>query len=249
LNQGKGFETPTLSESAYTVNGSSPTALPNAIFNANLLASRSQHLELGTKWTPNFSSRIDAAFFRIKTSNEIVTAQSSGGTTAYTNAAETLRQGFELATRQQFNENWKGMFSTSYVRAIYENYYSPYKSTYYSGNTLPGIPNKQLFSSITWSGKGFEQGSKPKLGTQATLEWMGRSVMWADDSNSTSSAAAGYSIFNTRVKHRFDIGPSQLEAYLGINNLTDQKQLVRSSSTNLVVSTLNQAYLEIGLLD
>jgi iron complex outermembrane receptor protein len=66
--------------------------------------------------------------------------------------------------------------------------------------------------------------------------------MWADDSNSTSSAAAGYSIFNTRVKHRFDIGPSQIEAYLGINNLTDQKTI-----GSVIINQSSSQYFEPGL--
>jgi iron complex outermembrane receptor protein len=243
LNHGKGLETPTLSESAYTVNGTSPTALPSGSFNSNLLASRSQHIELGTKWLPSNSTRIDAAWFRIKTANEIVTAQSSGGTTAYTNAAETLRQGFELATRQQFSENWHGQLSASYIRAIYENYYSSYKSTYFSGNTLPGIPNKQLFSSIAWSEKGFQSNrNKPTPGTLASLDWIGRSVMWADDSNLSTSAASGYSIFNARLREILYVGPTQIEAYLGINNVTDQKTV-----SSVIINQSSSQYFEPGL--
>jgi iron complex outermembrane receptor protein len=64
LNQGKGFETPTLAEAAYTL--TAPTVIKGQ-FNPNLLASRSNHLELGTKWQPTPATRIDAAWFQIKT--------------------------------------------------------------------------------------------------------------------------------------------------------------------------------------
>ena len=233
LNQGKGIETPTLSESAYSRSGSSIVGS----FNPNLLASRSQHLEFGTKWTPAKFTRIDAAWFRIKTDNEIVTDLTVSGKSAYTNAPQTLRDGFELAGRHQFSDNWRGQASATSMRAIYQNWSSK------SGNTLPGVPNKQLFSSIGWSQKGFlPSNTKQMPGAEVSLDWIGRSVMWANDTNDTASTASGFSIFNARFKQRFEFGPSQLEAYLGINNLTDQKTI-----GSVIINQSSSQYFEPGL--
>ena len=237
-NQGKGFETPTLSETAYKTGASAPLLT----FNPNLLAASSQHIELGSKFVPSNYSRIDVAWFRIKTDAEIVTAQSVAGKTAYTNAGQTLRQGFELAGRQQFNEKWKGQVSATYIRATYENYVN-YLGSNYSGNTLPGVPNKEIFTSITWSEKGFQTTKAKQLpGSEVSLDWSGRSVMWANDSNAASSAASGYGIFNARFRRRFEIGPSQLEAYVGINNLTDQKTI-----GSVIINQSSSQYFEPGL--
>ena len=233
LNQGKGLETPTLSESAYSKSGSSIVGS----FNTNLLASRSQHLELGSKWLPSNYTRFDAAWFRIKTDNEIVTDLTVSGKSAYTNAPQTLREGIELAAKHQFSDHWRGQASATTMRAVYQNWSAK------SGNSLPGIPNKQIFSSIAWSQKGFQPiGAKQLPGAEASLDWVGRSVMWANDTNDSASAASGYSIFNARFKQRFEVGPTQLEAYAGINNLTDQKTI-----GSVIINQSSSQYFEPGL--
>ena len=233
LNQGKGLETPTLSESAYSKSGSSTVAS----FNPNLLASRSQHLEIGSKWLPSNYTRFDAAWFRIKTDNEIVADLTVSGKSAYTNAPQTLREGIELATKHQFSDHWRGQVSATTMRAIYENWSAK------SGNSLPGIPNKQIFSSIAWSHKGFQPTATKQLpGAEASLDWVGRSVMWANDTNDSASAASGYSIFNARFKQRFEVGSTQLEAYAGINNITDQKTI-----GSVIINQSSSQYFEPGL--
>ena len=95
-NYGKGFETPTLAEAAYTVSGTSVVGT----FNTRLAAARSRHLEAGAKWAPSRATRIDLAVFRIDTEDEIVSVLSSGGRTAFANATSTLREGLELSLRQ-----------------------------------------------------------------------------------------------------------------------------------------------------
>jgi len=201
------------------------------------MASRSQHLELGSKWLPSKYTRVDAAWFRIKTDNEIVTDLTVSGKSAYTNAPQTLREGIELATKHQFSDHWRGQASATTMRAIYQNWSTK------SGNALPGIPNKQIFSSIAWSQKGFQpSGIKQVPGAEVSLDWVGRSVMWANDTNDTASAASGYSIFNARLRQRIEVGPSQLEAYLGINNLTDQKTI-----GSVIINQSSSQYFEPGL--
>ena len=144
--------------------------------------------------------------------------------------------------RQQFSDKWKGQISATYLRATYENYIN-YQGVNYSGNTLPAVPNKEIFTSVTWSQKGFQPNQTKQIsGSEATLDWFGRSVMWANDSNVANSAASGFGIFNARVKQRFEIGPSHLEAYLGINNLTDQKTI-----GSVIINQSSSQYFEPGL--
>jgi iron complex outermembrane receptor protein len=123
------------------------------------------------------------------------------------------------------------------MRAIYENWSTK------SGNALPGVSNKQIFSSFAWSQKGFQpSGTKQMPGAEVSLDWVGRSVMWANDTNDAASAASGYSIFNARFRQRIELGPSQLEAYLGINNLTNQKTI-----GSLIINQSSNQYFEPGL--
>ena len=230
LNQGKGFETPTLSESVYTKSGNAVIGL----FNANLIPSRSQHLELGSKWTPSPSTRVDAAAFRIKTDNEIVTSLSVGGRTAFTNASETWREGLELSARHAFNSNWRTQLTATVMNAEYAN------GTSLAGKSLPGIPQKQLFTSISWAENGFQNTSKKTLqGKTASLDWIARSSLWANDVNDASGAAAGYGLLNARIKQGFEWRQTNFEAYLGIDNLTDKKAV-----SSVIINQAGRQYFE-----
>ena len=230
LNQGKGFETPTLSESVYTKSGNAVIGL----FNANLIPARSQHLELGSKWTPSPSTRVDAAAFRIKTDNEIVTSLSVGGRTAFTNASETWREGLELSARHAFNSNWRTQLTATVMNAEYAN------GTSLAGKSLPGIPQKQLFTSISWAENGFQNTSKKTLqGKTASLDWIARSSLWANDVNDASGAAAGYGLLNARIKQGFEWRQTNFEAYLGVDNLTDKKAV-----SSVIINQAGRQYFE-----
>jgi iron complex outermembrane receptor protein len=233
LNSGRGFETPTLSESVYTKSGNAVLGL----FNANLVPSRSQHLELGGKWTPTAQTRIDAALFRIQTDNEIVTSLSVGGRTAFTNAQQTLRQGLELSARHLWSQHWRSQLTATAINAQYGD------NTSLAGKYLPGIPRQQLFSSIAWSEKGFQNASKkPVSGKEASLDWVARSRLWANDSNDLSGTATGYGMLNARVRQHFQIGKTQLQAFVGIDNLTDKRAV-----SSVIINQANKQFFEPAL--
>ena len=230
LNQGKGFETPTLSESVYTKSGTSVIGL----FNANLVPSRSKHLELGSKWTPSPDTRLDAALFRINTDNEIVTSLSVGGRTAFTNASETLREGLELSARHAFNSNWHTQVTATVIRAEYAS------GTALAGKSLLGIPQKQLFTSVSWAENGFQSSSKkPLQGKAASFDWIARSSLWANDVNDASGAAAGYGLLNARLKQGFEWRQANFETYIGIDNLTNKKAV-----SSVIINQSSRQYFE-----
>ena len=230
LNQGKGFETPTLSESVYTKSGTSVIGL----FNANLVPSRSKHLELGSKWTPSPDTRLDAALFRINTDNEIVTSLSVGGRTAFTNASETLREGLELSARHAFNSNWHTQVTATVIRAEYAS------GTALAGKSLLGIPQKQLFTSVSWAENGFQSSSKkPLQGKAASFDWIARSSLWANDVNDASGAAAGYGLLNARLKQGFEWRQANFETYLGVDNLSNKKAV-----SSVIINQSSRQYFE-----
>jgi iron complex outermembrane receptor protein len=242
INQGKGFETPTMAEAAYSRDSSN-----NFIekFNPNLLASRSKHLELGSKWLPTPSTRLDVAWFQIDTENEIVSALSSNGKTAYANAAQTKREGFEFALRTQHNAHWRSQASATFMSATYEAGTASYSPK--NGNSLPAIPKRQLFTSLQWSEKGFSAaGQKPTLGLEAGIDLISRSSMWANDTNSATSAdyalAPGFSQLNARVRQRYQVGPARVEAFVGVDNLTN-----KDSISSVIVNQSSKQYFEPGL--
>jgi iron complex outermembrane receptor protein len=242
INQGKGFETPTMVEAAYSRDNNNAFVEK---FNPNLQASRSKHLELGTKWLPSSSTRVDAAWFQIDTTNEIVAALASNGKTAYDNAAQTKRDGFELALRNQLTSNWRTQASATLMNATYQagsaNYSPP------NGNSLPGIPKRQFFATVQWSEKGFAQmGQKPALGMEAGLDMTHRSNMWANDANTATTAdyalAPSYTLLNARVRQRYQVGTARIEAFVGVDNLTN-KETVGS----VIINQFSKQYFEPGL--
>jgi iron complex outermembrane recepter protein len=248
INQGKGFETPTMSEVAYTPNG---TSAPLARFNPNLAASTSHHLELGTKWIASANTRLDAAWFQITTDDEIVTYRNASGRTAYVNASQTTRDGFEFALRHQVNNHWRNQTSATLMNATYDkgftNVVTGTTNTVLPGSSLPAIPKRQLFTSLQWSEKGFAQaGQKPALGLEAGLDLIARSSMWANDTNSTTSTdyalAPGFTQFNARVRQRYQIGQARVEAFVGVDNLTN-----KDSISSVIVNQAKQQYFEPGL--
>lgn len=238
-NWGKGFETPTLAEAAYIVES-------NAIvgkFNTGLLASRSNHKELGLKWTPSSATRLQAALFHIGTTDEIVTLKSFSGQTAYKNAASTTRQGAELAWAQLWTPNWRSQLSASWLQATYDAAYTSGTTPIPAGNRLPGIPDKQIFASLQWAQNGFV--SKSRLGApgwSSSLDWIARSALWASDVNDAPSRAPGYGVLNLKLRHRSDWGRAQLETWLGIDNLGD-----RSTVGSVIVNQSSAQYFEPGL--
>lgn len=238
-NWGKGFETPTLAEAAYIHDGSNVLGQ----FNKTLLASRSQHKELGLKWTPTSSTRLQAALFHIGTDHEIVTLKSFSGQTAYKNAASTTRQGAELAWAQLWTPNWRSQLSASWLQATYDSAYTSGTTPIPAGNRLPGIPDKQLFASLQWAQNGFP--SKSRLGPKgwsSSLDWIARSALWASDVNDAASRAPGYGVLNLKVRHRSDWDHSQLETWLGIDNLGD-----RNAVGSVIVNQFFQQYFEPSL--
>ena len=242
VNQGKGFETPTMVEAAYSRDSSNNFVEK---FNPNLQASRSKHLEIGSKWLATPSTRIDAAWFQIDTTNEIVAALSSSGKTAYDNAAQTKRDGFELAIRNQHTSNWRSQASASVINATYQAGSASYSPP--NGNSLPAIPKQQLFASVQWSEKGFAQaGQKPKMGLEAGLDVVYRSSMWGNDANTATSAnyalAPSHTLLNARVRQRYQIGSARVEAFVGVDNLTD-----KDTVGSVIINQFSKQYFEPGL--
>jgi iron complex outermembrane receptor protein len=181
--------------------------------------------------------------FHIGTDNEIVTLSSSSGKTAYKNAAATTRQGTELSWSQRWAEQWRSQLSAAWLQATYDAAFTSGSNTVAAGNRLPGIPSQQLFASLQWSQHGFA--SKHRLGPvgwSSSLDWIARSQLWASDMNDEASRAPGYSVLNLKVRHRTDLGRAQLDAWVGIDNLSDRRTV-----GSVIVNQASGQYFEPGL--
>jgi iron complex outermembrane receptor protein len=217
-NAGRGFETPTLSEVAYTRSGNAIVG----VFNPTLEAARSRHEELGLKWRPATSLLVDAALFRVRTEDEIVASLSSAGRTAFANAAATQRQGAELALRYRIDSNWRLDSALTLMQAEYASAFTSGSTVVGAGKALPGVPQRQLYTALNWSEKPVRQTDRaPAQGLGARLEWVGRSGIWANDAN--TARAAGGGVVNLRAWYGWRWGNLPLQAFGAIDNLASRQ--------------------------
>ncbi len=215
-NYGKGFESPTLAEVAY--NG---TGVPG--FNTKLSASSSQHYEIGAKWLPSQTSRVDFTVYQIDTTDEIVVLSNTGGNSTFKNAPGTRRTGWELHASTLLGSHWRASLSASQIDATYSQAYTAGTTPVAAGNRIPGIPQNFTFADITWRSQAFADTNRKTsmLGTQAGLEFTQAGRLYANDINSVS--AEGYNSLNLRASHGWNLGSASLTAYARIDNLTDQR--------------------------
>ncbi|RUO76257.1 TonB-dependent receptor family protein [Idiomarina seosinensis] len=205
LSYGEGFETPTLTELAYRNEGSG--------LNNQLTPSTNQQLELGVKSQINGDWRIGASVFDIRSDNEILVDQSNDGRTTYRNASKTLRQGIELSAQGSITNTLTSYFSYSYIDAQFD-------SGELSGNTLPGVSNKQLFARFNWS-----------LANQWQLKLAARHRGETYTSDSNEQSAPSYTLVDIAVQKQWLLGQNSIDGWLMLDNATD-KQYVGSVVVN-----------------
>jgi iron complex outermembrane receptor protein len=226
-NYGKGFETPTLAEVAYTNVGGAPTAK----FNPNLIASSSKHYEIGAKWLPSNLSRVDLTAYQIDSLDELVVANSVSGSTSYMNAPGTQRRGVELSASSWLTPHVSALLSSSWIDASFTQTYTSTTngntSVVAPGNKLPGIPQHFVFSELLWTSQAVGAGKRAAmLGTRAGFEFVSAGRLFANDTNvynGSSASAAGYNVLNAKVSQGWALGNNLLTAYARVDNLADKR--------------------------
>ncbi|UCJ15120.1 TonB-dependent receptor [Pseudomonas sp. MM211] len=221
VSVGKGFETPSQAELAYSQG--------NAGFNYGLEPSESTQYEIGLKARVAEGTRVNAAIFQITTDDEIVVLENSGGRTSYQNAGKTLRRGFELGVESQFNEQWSAALAYTYLAATYDSSFVAGNNSIDKGNNLPGVPRTTLFGEVAW---------KPVDGISTAVEGLYRSKVYVEDTN-TDKAAPSYAVFNWRTRFEQNLGAWKTHQTLRLDNLLD-KQYVGS----VIVGDGNDRYYE-----
>jgi len=214
----RGFETPTLNELFYSGAG--------AGFNFGLRPAQSTHLEVGAKALVMSNTRINAALFQVRTSDELVVDTAVGGRTSYKNASSTLRQGGELSVDTKFGTGFSGRLAVTVLRAVYDDAFA--KVT--EGSRLPGVPNANAFAELAW-----KDGSD-RFG--AALEGIASSNVYAEDSNN-DIPAPGYAILNARINAKQSWQGWNFNEFVRLNNLLD-RQYVGS----VIVGDANKRYYE-----
>ncbi len=233
-NAGRGFETPTLTELAYRPGGTG--------FNTALRAATSRHAEVGAKWRGARGLRVDLAVFRIETRDEIVVETNSGGRSTFRNAAQTTRNGLELAVLAPLGRfmggQWQAQLAASPLRARYS---APFVSgsgaaavPIAAGNRLPGTPEFSAFAELAWRGNG------AATGWSAALEAQHTGKLYVNDAN--TDAAAAVNLLNARAGWSTALGSWRIETLLRVDNLTDRRY-----AGSVIVNEANGRFFEPGL--
>lgn len=218
---GKGFETPTQAESAYSSSSNG--------FNFALKPSVSKQYEIGLKAKLGEDTRLNAALFQITTEDELVVAQSKDGRTTYQNAGRTLRRGFELGLESQLSDHWSTSLAYTRLQATYDSDFVGNGKPIDKGNYLPGVPQTTLFAELNW---------KPRDWVSTAIEGLYRSKVYVEDTNQ-QQAAPGYSVFNWRARFEQKVEHWTFHQTLRLDNLLD-RQYVGS----VIVGDSNFRYYE-----
>ncbi len=229
---GKGYEIPTLNEVAYRSGGVSG-------FNTQLNAARSTSAELGLRGRAD-TLRWSATAFDIRTDDEIVVQNNTGGRTTFQNAGRTLRQGLELAGE------WRTgpvTFTTAYtwMRANYQDAFMTCTTAgcpnatpqvqVPQGHQIPGLPQQQLFAQAAWD-TGW-------AGSRVTLEARHVGRVMVNDLN--TDAAAAHTLLNLGVQFTQERGDWTLKEFVRLDNLSDQKH-----AGSVIVNDGNGRFFEPG---
>lgn len=132
---GNGFETPTLTEMAYT-NGDKG-------FNNTLAAATNHQQEIGLDYQHK-NINLGLTGFMVKTQDELVVDQSINGRTTYINATETQRKGVELSGRYELNSQLELRAALNYLLATYTQ-------GQFDGLQVPGVAKQNHYAQINWS--------------------------------------------------------------------------------------------------
>ncbi len=218
VSAARGFETPTLNELFYSGTGGG--------FNFGLKAAESTHVEFGAKAMLGDSTRINAALFQVRTTNELVVDSAAGGRTSYKNASKTLRQGGELSLDANLGAGFTSRLALTALRAVYDQGFG----SVLQGSRLPGVPNANGFAELAWKDGAGRFG--------AALEGVAATKAYAEDAN-VEIPAPGYAVLNARVNANQELGPWRFKEFVRVNNLLD-RQYVGS----LIVGDTNKRFYE-----
>jgi iron complex outermembrane receptor protein len=124
-----------------------------------------------------------------------------------------------------WGEHWRTDASLTAMRAVFGPTLPPVDL---NRNRMPAIPDRLGLLGAHWSQTGWV-GAKPSPGWQASVEWLGRSKLWANDTN--TQAASGYGTVNLRLRYRQPLAGGTLEPFLMIDNASN-KSVVGSVIVN-----------------
>lgn len=214
MSYGKGFETPTFTEMAY----SNPSKALNESsdntggMNFDLKPASSDRYEWGLK-SNNAYGLYQLAIFHIQTENDIVASDAYAGRATFRNAERTLRQGVELSWRYDLWKDLKVSASYAYLDASFDADLAATltKPAIAKGTRIPGIAKQQAFASVAW---------QPEQGLHAGMALRHMDRIYVDDVN--SDFAPRYTIAALHVGYLWQNNDWTLNGFARVDNLFDR---------------------------
>lgn len=220
-NAGQGFETPTFAELAYR-----PDGIPGLNFSLRPSVSRSS--EAGVKAFVTPTTRMNAALFRIRAYDEIVTGPSpTPGRNTFMNANLTMRDGFELSIENDLGKSVQAYLAYSYIDARFVDYVN-FSGISLAGKKIPGVPKTTLFGELKW---------RPLKDLVTALEVRRVSSIAVNDDNTDSAEA--YTVANWRIGLNQKGRGWKLQEFLRIDNMFD-----KNYSGSVIVNANGGAFFE-----
>ena len=244
-NAGESFETPTLAEMAYKIDGTGGV-------NLSLKPATSRQIEIGAKALLGDSTLINASIYKILTDDEIVVAQQAGGRSVYQNVNTSERKGFELSLDSRLGSGFSTYLAYSYLDAEFTSDFDTCKpftgaqTTCYrdqaasssnsgkelikAGAKIPGTYKHTLFGEIAWKHQptGFSTAIEGRANSNTFVAF-----------KQEYGQASGYGVVAWRGSFTQNINKWKLNEYVRVDNLFD-KEYVGS----VRVGDLNGSYFE-----
>jgi iron complex outermembrane receptor protein len=215
---GRGLETPTLNEAAYSPGG-------DAGLNTALNAARSTSAEIGLRGR-NAAGLWNATLFDIRTRDEIVSAGTTDGRALFTNAGNTQRRGLELSSEYGLGE-FSLIGAYTLLRATYEGGAN-------AGKRMPGLPQQQLFAQLAWTPRW-----AASVGAVFTLEARHVGKVYVNDGN--TDAAGAHTLWGLGARFEQPLGAWTLRQFVRLDNLSDRKH-----AGSVIVNDGNGRFFEPG---
>ena len=221
-NAGRGFETPTLAEMAYSRGNAGP--------NYALSAARSRQWEVGAKWQGAVHHG-ELAWFDTRSQDEIVPVETIGGRSIFQNVDNVRRRGLELAWRAELGA-WSPRASYTYLDAHFGNAYtSAGGAPVAAGNRLPGTARRVAQFAL-------DHTPVPHWRVGGTLSLSARVA--ANDTNTESAPGYAVASLHTAYELRSAAGGStRWLLWARIDNLFDRRY-----AGTLIVNDGNGRYFE-----
>jgi iron complex outermembrane receptor protein len=227
----RGYESPTLGELAYRVDGAGGP-------NTTLKAQTSRQIEVGSKWRRG-AHELDVALFQARTADEIGVASNAGGRSAFQNVGRTLRRGLELSSAWLPANGLRARLALTWLDATYEDSFltcagipcnTPTLAVP-AGNRVAGAQRTSAFAEAGWRSARFGE---------LAAEVRGAGRVAVNDAN--TDFAAGHAVAALRWSQRLvEQADARVEVLLRVDNLFDRRY-----AGSVIVNDANGRYFETG---